>query len=89
MPEGQRNASVFWAACKMAEHGIDPTVATDTLIEATAQPGFTAQEIHRTVGNAYRRTHHTEPVEPAGRSSTFAVAARTGPARAVASRGLS
>ena len=87
MPEGQRNASVFWAACKMAENGIDPAVATDTLIEATEQPDFTAREIDRTVGNAYRRVDHTAPVD-AGRRA-FDPPGRVSPAKSQARRGLS
>lgn len=86
MPEGQRNASVFWAACKMAENGIDPTVATDTLIEATEQPGFTAGEINRTVGSAYRRV---QPAAPAATGSgAFDRADRASPGRAHVRQGL-
>ncbi len=61
VPEGQRNSGVFWAACKMAENGVDPSVAAGTLTEATEQPDFDAREIGRIVVNAYRRVHATTP----------------------------
>lgn len=91
MPEGQRNASVFWAACKMAEHGIDHTTASGTLIEATEQPGFTAEEISRTVTNAYQRvqptTTDTASTQPAP-GGAFDPPQGVGSARASAGRGL-
>jgi len=93
MPEGQRNASVFWAACKMAENGIDHTTASGTLIEATEQPGFTAEEISRTVTNAYQRVQPTTPATSSAqpeRSGSFDPPSRsTRPAHTSVGRGLS
>lgn len=92
MPEGQRNASVFWAACKMAENGIDHTTAAQSLIEATEQPDFGAGEISRTVANAYQRvqpaTTATSSARPE-RGGSFDSPPRGRPAHASVGRGLS
>lgn len=89
MPQGQRNASVFWAACKMAENGIDHTTAAGSLIEATAQPDFGAGEIGRTVANAYRRVNHTTAAANSTRGGAFESPERASFLRAGVGRGLS
>lgn len=58
-PSGQRNATVYWAACRMAElmnvGAVDPAFAQDVLIEAAVQSGLTKTEARRTVKSALRR----------------------------------
>ena len=58
-PSGQRNATVYWAACRMAElmnvGAVDPAFARDVLIEAAALSGLTQTEARRTVESALRR----------------------------------
>lgn len=55
--EGERNRSLFWAACRLAENGVAASDARDVLVAAARQPGFDEREIARTVNSAYRRVH--------------------------------
>ncbi len=55
--EGERNRSLFWAACRLAENGVAASDARDVLVAAAQQPGFDEREIARTVNSAYRRVH--------------------------------
>lgn len=55
--EGERNRSLFWAACRLAENGITASDARDVLVAAAQQPGFDEREIARTVNSAYRCVH--------------------------------
>lgn len=59
--EGERNAGLFWAACRMAEQGTPPNDALSTLGPAAAQAGLREREITRTVGSAYRHVHSYGP----------------------------
>lgn len=52
--EGERNVSLFWAACRLAENGVPAAQARDVLVAAARQPGFGEREITRTVYSAYR-----------------------------------
>jgi hypothetical protein len=52
LPEGNRNAGLFWAACRAAEAG-NPH-ALDALAEAAQTVGLPAQEIVRTIASARR-----------------------------------
>jgi hypothetical protein len=67
LPEGQRNAGTFWAACRAIENGHHDL---RPLIDAAVTAGLPHREAARTVSSALRRT--TSPGEPATR-----VAART------------
>ncbi|MDR2254205.1 MAG: bifunctional DNA primase/polymerase [Bifidobacteriaceae bacterium] len=53
--EGERNAGLFWAACRMAEagHSFDTTV--EALAPAAEHCGLAAREIAATVRSAHRR----------------------------------
>jgi len=64
-PEGERNAGLFWAACRMAEagHPIDTTL--DALTPSAAYCGLLDLEIAATVHSAYR---HAAPASPAALS---------------------
>lgn len=55
--EGERNHSVFWAACKMAESDIPAGAAIDALTVAGGQAGLTEREVLTTVRSAYRSVH--------------------------------
>ena len=55
--EGERNRSLFWAACRLAENGVPAAEARGVLVAAAEQPGFDEREITRTVDSAYRRVH--------------------------------
>lgn len=55
--EGERNRSLFWAACRLAENGVPASDARDVLVAAAQQPDFDEREIARTVNSAYRRVH--------------------------------
>jgi Bifunctional DNA primase/polymerase, N-terminal len=59
LPEGNRNAGLFWAACRAAESG--SPAALDALAEAAQTAGLPAQEIARTIASA-RRSTGREPV---------------------------
>jgi hypothetical protein len=50
-PEGNRNAGLFWAACRAIENGLDP----DGLIDAAAAAGLGESEAGRVVASAVRR----------------------------------
>lgn len=60
--EGERNRSLFWAACRLAENGVPVVEARDVLVAAAGQPGFDEREITRTVDSAYRRVHAGTPI---------------------------
>jgi hypothetical protein len=51
LPEGNRNAGLYWAACRMAEAGSDP----EQLVGAAVQAGLSEAEAHRTVASAARK----------------------------------
>ncbi|MFT3862374.1 bifunctional DNA primase/polymerase [Micropruina sp.] len=66
--EGERNRSLFWAACRLAENGVAASDARDVLVAAARQPGFDEREIARTVNSAYRRVHAGAAVRDSGDS---------------------
>lgn len=53
IPEGQRNTSAFRFALHLKERGIDTDTAARVL-SSIVQPGFTENELHRTIHSAYR-----------------------------------
>ncbi|MDR0594006.1 MAG: bifunctional DNA primase/polymerase [Bifidobacteriaceae bacterium] len=64
-PEGERNAGLFWAACRMAEagHGFDTTV--EALAPAAEHSGLLSREIMATVRSAFRHAHPATAAAPA------------------------
>ena len=54
--EGERNRSLFWAACRLAENGTSPGDALDALGAAAQSAGLSDREITTTVCSAYRTT---------------------------------
>lgn len=55
--EGERNRGLFWAACRLAENGIQPSDALDVLSVAAGRAGLAEREITATVRSAYRTVH--------------------------------
>lgn len=54
VPEGNRNAGLFWAACRLAETGLDESGILDALDGAARQAGLAEREIEITVRSAWR-----------------------------------
>lgn len=86
-PEGGRNQGLFWAACRMVEHGFDYHSTLGALAPAAAQAGLGEREAVGTIRSAYRRTRPLDrqlrkPDAPASAS------ARGDPPRAEAPVGL-
>lgn len=54
--EGERNRSLFWAACRLAEAGLDPAVTLDALGPAAEHAGLPPREVAVTIRSAYRST---------------------------------
>ncbi|WP_313536012.1 bifunctional DNA primase/polymerase [Arsenicicoccus bolidensis] len=54
--EGERNRSLFWAACRLAENGTSPGDALNALGAAAHSAGLSDREITTTVRSAYRAT---------------------------------
>lgn len=53
---GERNRGLFWAACRLAEQGIDPATMLTVLGPAAEQAGLPAPEITSTIRSACRTT---------------------------------
>ncbi|ORT57909.1 bifunctional DNA primase/polymerase [Streptomyces sp. CB03238] len=53
--QGQRNARLFWAACRAYENGIGDALA-DALTDAAVRTGLTAHEARATIASAARLT---------------------------------
>ena len=53
--EGERNAVLFWAACRAAEHGVDPDAAAEILLAAALQAGLPEREARATIASGLAR----------------------------------
>jgi hypothetical protein len=53
--EGERNALLFWAACRAAEHGVDPDAAAEILLAAALQTGLPEREARATIESGFAR----------------------------------
>jgi hypothetical protein len=53
--EGDRNALLFWAACRLAEHRVGQTEAEALLIPIATSMGLTDREARQTIRSAMRR----------------------------------
>jgi hypothetical protein len=60
-PEGGRNQGLFWAACRMVEHGFDYHSTLGALGPAAQQAGLGERETVGTIRSAFRRTRTTDP----------------------------
>lgn len=56
LPEGNRNAGLFWAACRLAETGLSHGDSYALLEPAAARTGLEAREIVSTIQSAHRTT---------------------------------
>lgn len=56
LPEGNRNAGLFWAACRLAETGLSHGDAYALLEPAATRTGLEAREIASTIQSAHRTT---------------------------------
>lgn len=54
-PEGGRNAGLYWAACRLAEHGHDYATALATVGNAALTARLGAREVEATIRSAFRR----------------------------------
>lgn len=54
-PEGDRNGLLFWASCRVADHGVDPDAATEILLTAALQAGLSEREARATIASGLRR----------------------------------
>jgi len=53
--EGERNGMLFWAACRLAEHGMQRREIEALLIPIAISAGLTEIEARRTIGSANGR----------------------------------
>lgn len=65
-PEGNRNRSLFWAACRLMESGTVTTHAWETLAAGGVRAGLNELEAIRTIQSAQRSAHPATPAEAAG-----------------------
>jgi hypothetical protein len=63
--EGNRNAALFWAACRHAEAGIGPEQAHRVLAAAASSAGLGEREIRTTISSAYRSAAHRSETQQA------------------------
>jgi hypothetical protein len=85
--EGERNRGLFWAACRLAEHGLAPSDAFDALRDPAQAVGLSEREVAVTVRSAY----HTAQPAPASAAtaSSSGLFVHSDPQRASPARGLS
>lgn len=55
LQEGERNAGLFWAACRLAEAGFPPDAVASALAPAAASAGLPDREIATTIRSASRQ----------------------------------
>ena len=53
--EGERNSTLFWAACRAREHGLDAAAASEILIAAATRSGLGEREARTTIASGFRR----------------------------------
>ena len=53
--EGERNGLLFWAACRVADHGVDRAAATDILLSAALRAGLPEREARATIASGLAR----------------------------------
>ena len=68
--EGERNRGLFWAACRLAEHGLTPADTYDVLRDPAQTVGLSEREVAVTVRSAYRTTQPA-PINSASSSAPF------------------
>jgi hypothetical protein len=53
--EGERNGMLFWAACKLREHGMGQSEVEATLLPVAISIGLDRVEARRSIASAMRR----------------------------------
>jgi len=53
--EGERNSALFWAACRAAEHGLEPGAIAEILGAAAARVGLPEREARATIASGLLR----------------------------------
>jgi hypothetical protein len=53
--EGERNAMLFWAACRAADHGVDRKAAAEILLSAALKAGLPEREARATIASGFAR----------------------------------
>ncbi len=69
LPEGNRNAGLFWAACRLAEAGLPEPDTLGVLEPAASAAGLEAREIAATIRSAHRATIAEVPDEPVAQTA--------------------
>lgn len=92
--EGERNRSLFWAACRLAENGMPALDALAVLTDAASRAGLSEREITTTVRSAYRIVPPAPRVQsrserPTGPASSMGWFERRGNASVASARGRS
>lgn len=80
LAEGNRNAGLFWAACRLTELGMDEHDTLDSLTEPASRIGLDAREIASTIRSA-QQTVTAAPVRNDGHTVTMLSASRAELAR--------
>lgn len=52
--EGERNRVLFWASCRAAEHGLEPSAVADILVLAAREAGLPEREARLTIASGSR-----------------------------------
>ncbi|MFI8631259.1 bifunctional DNA primase/polymerase [Microbacterium sp. NPDC077663] len=72
LPDGNRNAGLFWAACRLAEAALSEDETTAALEPAAASTGLEVPELRATIHSAYRTITRNNggPAAPSFRRTT-------------------
>ncbi|MFB9309770.1 hypothetical protein BJY17_000774 [Agromyces hippuratus] len=70
LQEGERNAGLFWAACRLAEAGFPLDTVASALAPAAASAGLADAEIATTIRSAIRQASATPPGATGQRQNT-------------------
>jgi hypothetical protein len=66
-PEGSRNGSLFWAACRYVDQGLPEHEAQRILLDAALKAGLTQVEATATIASAYRHASSNSHSDRPGR----------------------
>lgn len=69
LQEGERNAGLFWAACRLTEAGFPPDAVASALAPAAASAGLADAEIATTIWSASRHASARPPRLPGPRQA--------------------
>lgn len=69
LPEGNRNAGLFWAACRLAEAGLPEPNTLGVLESAASAAGLEPREIAKTIRSAHRTAIVEVPDDPVAQTA--------------------